>query len=197
MAVGPVALRQLGAVRAHYHRQVGEFRRLESQGVIELQVPGRAGQPLLGAHHVADAHQVVVGHHGQVVGGESVGLQDDEVLQQLVPPLHDAPHQVIDGRDAFGGHGEANNPRFGRRGLSRHPFVGAYIAAIAEVSTGVGPFPACLFQLLPAAVAMVGVALFHQPPGQTVVDLQSLRLEVRAVGAVHLWTFVPIDVQPA
>ena len=132
---------------------------------------------------------------GETVRAEEIVLSVPD--GRSVTPLHVAPHQVVDAGDALGGHSEADNPRFGRRGLPRRPVVGPQIAAIAEVATGVGPFPACLFQLLPAAVAMIGVALFHQPSGQAVVDVQSLRLEVRAVGAVHLRAFVPIDVQPA
>ena len=41
----------------------------------------RAGDPLLAANDVGDAHLVVVDDDGEVVGREAVGLEDDLVVR--------------------------------------------------------------------------------------------------------------------
>jgi hypothetical protein len=52
---------------------VRELRALPAEPVEQQQVLGRGGDPLLAAHDVRDAHQVVVDDDGQVVGREAVG----------------------------------------------------------------------------------------------------------------------------
>ena len=75
-----MTLGELGAVRAQDHRHVGERGGLVAQRLVEQEVARRAGKPLLGTHDVADAHLVVVDHVGQMVGGEAVRLEDNEVV---------------------------------------------------------------------------------------------------------------------
>ena len=48
-------------------------------------------KPFLGPQNMAHFHQMVVHHHGQMVGGKTVRLEDYKVLQQMVLPLHFAP----------------------------------------------------------------------------------------------------------
>ena len=65
-----------------------ELGRLEAQGIEQLKMPGGAGKPLLSPHYVADFHEMVVGHHCQMIGRKAVRLKDDEVFLQVVLPLN-------------------------------------------------------------------------------------------------------------
>ena len=104
-----VPFRKLGAVRPGDHGQMGELRRLEPESLVKLQMARRAGQPLFGAHHVADFHQVVVGYHRQVIGGKTIGLQDYKIFLKLVLPLDIAAYQVMDLGQTGLRHRETNN----------------------------------------------------------------------------------------
>ena len=192
-----VALRQLGPVRPGNHRQVGKLRRLKAEGLKKLQVTRRAGQPLLRPHHVADFHKVVVGHHRQVIGGEAVGLQDDEVLLQLIAPFHVAAYQVVDSRHARLRHGEADNPVVVSHGLASGP-VPAPPTAVAAVSLSGPPVgPPQPFQFLAAAIAVIGVVLVEKLFRQPLVNFQPVRLLIGGVRPLDLRPFVPVNVQPA
>ncbi|MDZ7726993.1 MAG: hypothetical protein U5Q44_01670 [Dehalococcoidia bacterium] len=65
-------------------RQVGVLRRFEAEGLGELDVLRDAGEPLFAAEHVADLHQMVVVRRGQVIGGEAVRLERNEVVLETV-----------------------------------------------------------------------------------------------------------------
>ena len=79
----PLPLGQLAAVPVQEQRQVGEGRRAPAQGAVQQQVLGGGDEPLGAPQHVADAHEVVVHHVGQVVGGEAVRLHDHGVALHL------------------------------------------------------------------------------------------------------------------
>ena len=55
------------------------LRRLEAEGAEELQVERQARQPLVAAHHMGRAHEMVVDGVGEVVGRDAVGLEQDVV----------------------------------------------------------------------------------------------------------------------
>ncbi len=77
---------------------------------------------------------------------------------------------------------------------------GGQVAAEAVVARGLlaarllGPH---LLQPLGGAVAAVDEALLQQLAGGALVVLQTLRLEVGAVGAADLGAFVPVEAEPA
>jgi hypothetical protein len=48
--------------------------------MVELDVLGQRREPFLGANDVRDPHQMVVDDVGQVIGRESVALQEDLVV---------------------------------------------------------------------------------------------------------------------
>ena len=57
---------------------------LPAEGLVEQDVLGGGGDPLLGADDVGDLHEVVVDDVGEVVGGEAVGLEQDLVVDVRV-----------------------------------------------------------------------------------------------------------------
>ena len=75
---------------------VGKLRRLVAQRLVQKQVPGRAGYPLLGPDDVADFHGVVVDDIGQVIGRVAVRLQQHEVVDGAVLEDDIAADQVVE-----------------------------------------------------------------------------------------------------
>ena len=59
----------------------------QPEPLVEQQVLGRGGDPLLAAHDVGDAHLVVVDDDGEVVGREAVRLEDHLVVGLRRPDL--------------------------------------------------------------------------------------------------------------
>ena len=151
---------------------MSELGRLKTQGVEQLQMPGSAGKPLFGPHYVADLHDMVVGHHRQVVRGEAVGLEDDKVFLQVVLPFHVAADQIVDPGNSLGGHPKPNHRRAGCSfGIA--PLLLGHLPALAGMAGGeplLAALPPHLFQLLPAAIATVSAALIDELSRQILVD---------------------------
>ena len=99
-----LALRDLRAVGVAQQRQVAEDRRLPAEALVEPRVLRQRREPLLGADHVRDAHQVVVDHVGQVVGRKAVALQQDLVVDLRVVDRDVAAQQVVDDALALARH---------------------------------------------------------------------------------------------
>ena len=73
---------------------------LPAEGLIEQIVLGGGGEILRAPDHMGDAHQVVVDDVGEVIGGQSVGLDEHLIVQRLI--FHgDVPeHRVVEGGGA-------------------------------------------------------------------------------------------------
>ena len=78
------------------------------EGALHGDVARRVGEVLLGAEDVRDAHELIVDDDGEVVGGEVVGLADDEVVHLTGGNLDVAENLVVDD-DGVGIHGEADD----------------------------------------------------------------------------------------
>ena len=180
--------------------QVGEDGRLPAEGPVHQDVLGDAGQPLVGPHDVADLHQVVVHHIGQMIGRVAVGLEEHQVVQAGVVHGDVAVEYVMEGGLALQGDLEAHH-RHDALGLVVGTLFGGQIATVAVVAKGwLAPTPLLLPQLgqaLRAAVAVVGMAGFDELASVLLVDVQPLGLEVGAVVAPHLGPLVPLQAQPA
>ena len=170
-----------------------------AEGRVELDVPGRAGQPLLSPHYVADLHQVVVRDVGQVVSGEAVGLEHHEVVGQAVLKRDLPPDQVVDFGDALEGHLEPHDGRRTGRIQVAPLRLGEAPAApvVPRRLLSAGPLLPRRGQPFLGAVAAIGAPGLHQAPGLTAVDVESLGLVVGAVRASRLGPFVPVQSQPA
>ena len=142
---------------------------------------------------------MIISHHRQVVSGKSVGLQDYEVVQRLVTPLHFATYQVIDLGDAFFGHGEPHDVRL----LSAAQIRDLFQCQIPTLAVGTGRHPAVTLPLVVvlrrflATITTVCGALRNQSVGQFVINIQPFRLEIWAVWSANFRAFVPVYIQPA
>ena len=68
-------------VGADNERHVGELRRRPAEKLIEFKLPEGAGQQIVAAQHLSNAHRVIIDDDGQLIRGRAVGLGDDEVAK--------------------------------------------------------------------------------------------------------------------
>ena len=120
---------------------------------------------------MGDAHQVVVDDVGEVVGGQSVGLDEDLVVQVGVVhgdvPIHRVPEGGGSLRDTLA-------DDIGLAGVQPGPdFLGGEGEA-ATVVLGVGIVPMQLLQPLPGAETAVGIALVDQELGVLPIQVPAL-----------------------
>ena len=64
------------------------------------------------AQNVCHSHLDVVHHHAEVIGGDAVGAQQNEILDLAVGELHAAEHGVIEECAAALRHGESDGGGF-------------------------------------------------------------------------------------
>ena len=89
--------------------QVGKRRGRPAEGAVEQLVQGGTGEPLLAADDVADVHQVVVHHVGEVVRGQAVGLHQHLVVEDGGVDGDGAADGVCKGHGLARRHLEAHN----------------------------------------------------------------------------------------
>ena len=173
------------------------------QGVAERLVDqdllGGVGDMVVPAQHVRDLHEGVVDHDREVVGGDAVGLHDDEVVELVVLEGDGAMDQVVEDGLAGAGHLEAND-RLAALVDVLLDDVRKQVAAASGVGEGLALGRgglAQLVELLLAAEAVVGVPGVEQLLGSRLVGVEALHLEVGAVGAADSGTFIPVQAEPA
>ena len=95
-----VALAQLVLRVLHNGRAVDVNRFFPAESVIQKVILRRRGQILAAADDVGDAHEVVVHDIGKVVGGHTVGLDQNLVVQLLDIDLDVAIDNIVKARHA-------------------------------------------------------------------------------------------------
>ena len=107
----------------------------ESQGGVHDGLGGHVREPLGAADDMADPHQAVVDHDGEVVGGPAVGAADDVVAEPLGVDADVAADQVV--RDDHALVGYAQPHRGGAAGrLGGASLGGRQVTAAAVVGAG-------------------------------------------------------------
>ena len=81
---GAVTFRQLLAVRSVDQRQVAEDRRLYAESAVQIDLAGRVVDMVSAADHVRHLHINIIHHDREVVGRDTVGAHDDEVIKLSV-----------------------------------------------------------------------------------------------------------------
>jgi hypothetical protein len=172
--------------------------RLPAERLVEHHVLGRRREPLLGANHVGDLHQVVVDHVGQVIGRKAVRLEQNLIVDLRVVELHLAAQPIDEHRLARAGHGHAHHERLaGRRPplplLARAPAAEPVVAdeqplAPLLVTNGLQP--------LGRAEAAIRAAAGHELGDLGGVDLRPLRLTVGAERTADVGPLVPLQAHP-
>ena len=158
---------------------------------------GGRGDPLLAAHDVGDTHLEVVDDHGEVVGGEPVGLEDDLVVGP--GRGHPSTDEVVELQGRVVRH---EHPHDGRRGEARErpPLLLALAEAQPVVPGGaLGSLLllAHLGEALGGAPASVGVSVGQQSVHVGLVRVEPLALPVRRAGAADVRPLVPDQPEPA
>ena len=74
---------------------------------VQLDVNRGCGNEIFAAHHMSDAHVVVVGHGGQVVKRLAAAAHDDGVLQTAVVEPNLPANSIVQNRFTRFGHFEA------------------------------------------------------------------------------------------
>ena len=178
---------------------MAEHRHLPLERAIELHVLGERRQPLLGADHVGDAHQVVVHHVGQVVGGIAVALEQDLVVHLGTLEADVTPQRVADDHRVVARHGQAHHVGLAGR-APRAGLFGRKRSAAPVVAGGELLLPllgAQRLQPLRRAEAEIGAAPAQQLLRVLPVDLGALALTVGTMRSADVRTFVPRQAQPA
>ena len=166
-----------------------------AESLIEQVVLGGGGQVFAASDHMGDAHEVVVNDVGEVIGGQSVGLNEHLIVQVGVVHGHIAIDGVVEG-GVTGGDLLTDDVGFpsGQLGVD---LLLAQVAAVAVVfghfALGGSGFPQ-LFQALLGAEAAIGQALFHQQLGVFLIIGHPLGLDIGANGAAHVGAFVVVQV---
>ncbi len=143
---------------------------------------------------MGDAHEVIVHHVGEVIGGVAVGLDEDLVLQLGVVHLDMAVDRVVKGGDPLAGHLLPDD--IGQPGveLLLHLF-GRKVAAVAVVPAHRGPgghlVGPHLLEPLGGAEAVVGLARFDQLLGVLLEHAHPLALHIGAHRAADVGALVP------
>ena len=92
-----LAFGQLGPVFGEDQRHVGESKRpVIAERVDEHQLIGRVGEMLLAADHVGDLHRRVIDRACKLIGRKSIGLDDDEIADQVGVESHIAADHVLE-----------------------------------------------------------------------------------------------------
>ena len=66
-----------------------------AKGFVEHHVFWCRSNPFLATNDVADFHEVVVDHVGEVVGGKAIGFDQDLVVDLLVCEFDGVPEQIV------------------------------------------------------------------------------------------------------
>ena len=175
---------------------------LEAQRLEQLNMEGQGRQPFVAPDNVGGAHQVIVYGVGKMVGGNTVGFQQN-MVNVVFRDSQLAFHQIIKFELILDGAGgtEPENP--GHSGIQ----LGLNVLHGAIPPHGIFPIVAGGLlvrllllphggQLLLGAEAGIGHALGDQLFGVDMVDIRPLTLAVGAVGAVvaiHGGALVKVD----
>ncbi|CAN4023978.1 HTH-type transcriptional repressor glcR, partial [Dysosmobacter welbionis] len=182
----PVALGHLAVLVPHNGGAVDVGGDVPAEGLVQQIVLGGGAEVLAAPYHVGDAHQVVVHHIGEVVGGQAVPLQQHLVVQGLVLHGDVAEGHVVEGGGALVGDPLADH--IGLAGL--HTLSGLLRGQIPAGIVGAVKVTGVLLGCGLLAEAVVGGALFHQQVGVGLIQVPALRLDIGAHGAAYVGALV-------
>ena len=188
-----VALGQLVLSVLHDRRAVDVVGDVPAESLVQQVILRGGGQILAAADDVGDAHEVVVHDICEVVGGHTVGLDEDLVVHLVVVDLDVAVDHIVEAGHALAGDLLADDVRLTGGEALFHLFPGQVAAAAIVVGhLTVGALLGVEgFQTLLGAEAVIGLALSHQLLGILLEHPHALALDVGADGAADVRAFVP------
>ncbi len=196
-----MALGELLAVCPQNHGDVGELGHRIAQRLIDHHLARGVRQVVVAADYMGDAHERIVHHGGEVVGGGAIAAHDDKVVQLAGVKGHIPMDSVVHHHvAAILGHLDAQHVGLSRlhtsASLSGIDIPAPALVALEGILARLGCLAVC-FQLIRRTKARVGFALIQQLLGGLAIDIQALSLFVGSAGAAHLRTLVPVQAQPA
>ena len=181
-----VALGHLVLGVPHHGGAVDIGRHVPAEGVVQKIVLGRGGQILAAPHHMGDAHEMIVDDVGEVVGGQTVPLQQHLIVQRAVLHGDVTEDGVVEGGGPLGGDLLPDHIRL--TGL--HALEGVLQRQLTAGIGGAVELAAVLLRGAFFAEAVVRAAFFHQKPGILTVGIPALRLDIRSHRAAYIGTLI-------
>jgi len=90
---------------------MAHFRHFPAKILVQQLVLGRRVNPLLATNDMGNAHQMIVHHIGEVIGGHAIRLQQYLHVDLLPGDFDLTPQAIIDDADALLRHFHANHMR--------------------------------------------------------------------------------------
>ena len=159
---------------------------------------GRRGNPFLAAHHMGDAHQMVVDDIGEVIGRQPVRFHQHLHVDHRPFEFDRAAQRILNHAYTLIGYQHAHN--------MAHP------PGIALGAFGLGQFRAAAVifgwllcrhllraharQFLGRAIAFEGVAIVEQAVAMLGIDRAAFGLAIGAVRAADIGALIPAEPQP-
>ncbi len=181
-----VALGHLVVLIPHDRAAVHVLRDLPSEALVKQVVLRRGGEILAAAHHVGDAHQMVVDDIGEIIGRQAVALHEDLIVQGAVFHPDIAEDFIMKDRLALVRDLLADDIGLSGRGTA----VGLLRVERAAGVVPAGKVAAVLLALRLLAEAAVGVSAPDQELGILSVKPPSLGLDIGADGAAEVRALV-------
>ena len=188
-----IALGQLILGVLHNRRAVDVDGLFPAESLVQQVVLGGGGQILAAADDVGNAHQVVIHHVGEVVGGHAVGLNQNLVVQFLDVDLDMAVDHIVETGHAGFGDLLADDVRLtgGQLGVDLLLSQVAAVAVVVGHLTGGALGLVHLVQAVLGAEAVVSLAFLDELLGILFEHAHALALHIGADGAADVGAFVP------
>ena len=164
---------------------------LPAECVVHEVVLGRGRQVFAAPDDVRDAHEVVVHHVCEVVGGQTVALQKHAVLYVFEVHRHRTVDHVVITAAALFGDVLADHIGHARGEFFLHLFFGKAQAVLVVTADAVLVFEA--FQPLFVAEAVICPAKLHELFRIFLINGGALALHIRPAGAADVGAFVVFD----
>lgn len=192
---GAVTFGELATAGSENDRQMSESGRRPAKGGIQADVLGRAGNPFFATQDVGNLHQVIIHDVGEVISGEAVAFDEDEIILLRIWIGDGAADDINKISGAVEGHFEAND---GRRagGEGAGDFVWRKIAAMAVVAGLRALLCTEGFEALGRAETAVSVTGGEKLVGVVLIEMNALGLKIRGVRAADFRAFVPLEAEP-
>src|SRR6185369_17777399 len=78
-------------------RNMSEARRRPPERLVEEQLPRRIRNVIFATNHMADLHEGVINHDGEVVRRNAAGAHEDEIADDIGHERHASANEIIEG----------------------------------------------------------------------------------------------------
>jgi hypothetical protein len=144
---------------------------------------------------MADLHEMIIHDIREMVRREPIRFQQYEIIEQSCLEGNVSSDFVVYRDRTFEGHLEADNERIARSSITRA--LGVPTSSIVARPTAARLLgSAHLVKAFGRAITPVRFALSDEPLSMLVVDLDPLRLHIRAMNCFDVRALVPIQPQP-